>query len=331
MQTNRTIQFWDKFHEDNKSKEWISSLSTELMDILLSRLCNGIRMKREEGLQKDCQFRMLEIGCGTSTMARELLQSLMRRIEKESKTQIHVHMCATDVSQVCIDVNNARDDPMTLRRQSTSTTNQDDEESLPSSSYLEYRVLNVLEEKGTEDSDFSYVKSKLWDVILDKGCVDTFLFRSKNRGETLACNTILEKVLKNVWSWMAPHGIFMAVSPRSKIKAIRDFSGFSRVEKIPLPKNSKGDLVGQKTNTSKVPAYVYVCHKNQHYEIDGDMPTFKANFRDVPKDNAECPNCQMTFGELRNGEAVEGRGKIFWTRQWKGHCIHCKSPHQSKW
>jgi hypothetical protein len=290
MQTDRTLQFWDTYHKENESKEWIFQPSTELLGVLLAKLT----------FSEKKTIQMLEIGCGTSTMARNLWQLLVQAGNP-------VRMCATDVSPVCIEVSKNRDAEI------ISNNNEN--------TALEYRVLNVLEDKPEPPAGL--------DVILDKGCVDTFLFRSKNRGENHEYTNILQEVLNNIWSWMAADGVFLVISPRSKLKAVRDFSGFSSVERHLLTReSSKGELVGDK-NDSGTPAYVYVCRKNVDYKI-GETPTYTVNFRDLPEDDARCPNCGLTFQELRKGEAVERRGVVFWTRQWKGHRIHCKAPHKPK-
>ena len=65
--------------------------------------------------------------------------------------------------------------------------------------------------------------------------------------------------------------------------------------------------------------------------VVGETPAFAAmDYRVLPEDNIRCPHCGISFLELRKGEAVEGRGTVYWTRQWKGHCLHCKVPHKQK-
>jgi hypothetical protein len=252
-------------------------------------------------------LRILEIGCGTSTMARDLWHYIQQ--EEDGG----VYMCVTDVSPVCIQVNQERDESLLANG---------DGDQKPSSS-LEYRALNVLDEQPHDKLP--------WDVILDKGCLDTFLFRSRQRGENAVYTNLLQKVLDNLWRWMADDGVYLLISPRSRIRAVRDYAGFASVERHPLGNASKGALVGKdkEGKPQNNPGYIFVCRKNTAYVI-GKTSAFTTNHRELPQDDAECPHCGMTFFEFRKAEAVDGRGVVFWTREWKGHCIHCKAPPKSR-
>ena len=230
-------------------------------------------------------------------------------------------------------------------------------------------MLNILDPDDENNENHNIINESKWDVILDKGVIDTFLFRSKSRGEKHIYTPILEKVLNNVWYLMSSltkenndndnsdtsmenESLFIVISPRSKLKAIRDYSGFIKVERHQLiqQQSSMGELVsGNKNSSNKnnkntkkksksssaASAYVYVCHKNEKYNKD-EHPTYKNDYRNLPTDDAICPHCGITFHDFCNGQNVlkdkEGRdGVVHWTRQWKGHCIHCKAPHHSGW
>lgn len=296
MQRESTLQFWDDYHNENDSKEWILLPSVELLELIHSHC-----PKSSKSLQ------MIEIGCGTSTMARELWHHIQNNEDRK------VHMCATDVSPVCIQISQERDKSI------IQDSNKDQQ--VATSSTLAYQVLNVVD--GQPHGNLP------WEVILDKGCLDTFLFRTRQRGENHAYTNLLQNVLDNLWSWMTDDGVYLLISPRPKLKAVRDYSGFASVERFPMTMEaSKGSLVGNGNEKSRNMGYIYVCRKNSAYII-GETAAFKANWRDLPPDDRECPHCGMTFLELRKGEAVDGRGVVFWTRQWKGHCIHCKAPHKS--
>eukprot|EP00980_Cylindrotheca_fusiformis_P018022 scaffold5756_cov99-Cylindrotheca_fusiformis.AAC.6 len=300
MQNERTLEFWDQYHKENESKEWILQPSVDLLEVLRAH-CSFV--ENDDG---ENAIRLLEIGCGTSTLARDFWQHLIN----SENDQRSFHMIATDVSPACIQTNIDRDCSLLLK----SRGGDDD---IGQKHTLEYRTLNVIQ-PSTKEEDQSF------QVILDKGCLDTFLFRSRNRGgSNTAYSSILQTLLDNVWSWMGDDGVYLLVSPRAKVKAVRDYSGFRCVERHALPTLSRGDLVG---NNNDTPGYVYVCRKNTAYVI-GETPAFAGRMsgnQEAPNDKTKCPKCGMTFQGLRKGEVMEGRGTTFWIRRWKGHCIHCK-------
>jgi SAM-dependent methyltransferase len=288
MQSGRTLKFWDDYHKENEGKEWILQPSLELLDQLSDKVPND-----------KSPIRILEIGCGTSTLARDLWEHVQTKHLDQS-----VHVCATDVSAVCIASNQLRDDEFLEQRKNGST--------------LEYMVLNVLE--PNED-----LQLNKFDMILDKGCVDTFLFRSRQRGENHVYTNLLHTVLDHLHTWMTPSdGMYLLISPRSRLRAVRDYGGFGSVQRQVLA-TAKAELVGDNDT-----GYLYTCQTNAKYQAGFSSP-FPGNYRELPEEDSVCPHCGITFGDMRKGEAVEGRGQVYWTRQWKGHCIHCKAPHKSPW
>ena len=75
---------------------------------------------------------------------------------------------------------------------------------------------------------------------------------------------------------------------------------------------------------------MFICHKNtvEKYIVGVTSP-FPTSYRQLPTDDTKCPHCNISFLEYRKGENVEnGRGVVFWTREWKNHCVHCKMPHK---
>ncbi|CAJ1945496.1 unnamed protein product [Cylindrotheca closterium] len=292
MQNERTIQFWDEYHKENESIEWISQPSEEVL-IILQDYCFDASAQ----LKELRNLSMLEIGCGTSSLARDFWQHLVKT--EENKT---FRMVGTDVSSECIKSNIERDREL-LSSDEASTTR----------TCLHYRTLDVI--NPSEGDTFCC------EIILDKGCLDTFLFRSRNRGANKSSyNPIIQSLLDNVWKWLSDDGVYMFISPRSKLKAVRDYSGFQSIQRLALPTVSNGNLVG-KTKSS---GYVYVCRKNPAYVI-GTTPAFAGRDKDtLPSDATTCPNCNVDFLDFRKGELIGGRGAAFWTRQWKGHCQHCK-------
>lgn len=376
MQKDRTIQFWDEYHTDHDQKEWISQPDEELLamickhiDIKPSRVddvviesSNGndsddndvstIQPIREQ--QQQYVFRILEIGCGTSTLVRDLKIYIEERQQYLSKHQVIA--CGTDVSQVCVDTCIQRDNDWIIKSNGT----------------LQYKVLNVLNNNDNDDNDDEklhyydgdriYNQQQTWDLIIDKGCLDTFLFRTRQRGERGVYPESLRRVLHNIHTWMrsGPSSRYMLISPRSKLRPVRDFVGFESVNRYPLPRdtiqaaeiirgggrgtnnnsnNNKHKNINNSTDdddegrnhqinntiNNKPHGYLYVCSKNEEYVANGkSCEAFRTDHRDLPDEHSQCDGCQTTFFDFRHGEAVEGRGLVFWTREFKNHCIHCK-------
>ena len=148
--------------------------------------------------------------------------------------------------------------------------------------------------------------------------------------------------------------LYICITPRNKLKALRDYAGFSSVKRYPLPKvrsaaEPRGKLVGRKTEERKKqedrrcdnhhptnfspPGYMFVCNKNNEYQVGVSKPfaivgnnhNNHKNHDNPVNDETECPTCKQTFREFRKDENLEFRGAIFWSRKFKAHRIHCKS------
>jgi SAM-dependent methyltransferase len=328
MQKDRTLQFWDDYHKRNDDKEWISTPGEELLAMICRRgrlFETADCLKNQDGaiLHPERSFRILEIGCGTSTLVRDL-KAYMERHLHDSSTRIFA--CGTDVSPVCIDHCRQRDHDLIAESHGS----------------LHYEVLNILEaDDGTLDG-VGGTRHEPFDVILDKGCVDTFLFRSRLRGESGVYPDCLRRAFDNLHSWMGTSSCYMVISPRSKLKALRDYAGFESVQRHPLPPESScaAEIVkgggrnddsdgdsnddNHKSSYSQGPqGYLYVCHKSETYTAGKTSP-FRTNHRDLPGDDNQCNRCHTAFYDFRRGEAVEGRGLVFWAREFRNHCIHCK-------
>lgn len=298
MQNERTIRFWDDFYdaqEPSTDKEWILHPSEPLLKRISQCLVDN---------QSTC-CRILEIGCGTSSLGRELWK-YMRRIsrgengEQQCASSNH-HLLATDVSEVCIRQNQERDSELCDSEQEGGG--------------VEYRVLDITK-------DYPELKGS-FDLILDKGCLDTFLFRSRQRGGgSKPYGPLVQNVVNNIQSWLSESGVYTILSPRNKLKTVRDYAGFSSVERITLDPTElcRGDLEGQDGEQESL--FLYACRKNLSYTpgVDRAFPVEKPK----PEDGDSCQRCALTFLEFRKGEAIVGRGEAYWFRMWRGHCAHCK-------
>jgi SAM-dependent methyltransferase len=239
MQKEKTLQFWDDFYrtvEKEEAKEWIIQPSDSLFRCMLDsfQLRNGRDGENEEELERQT-FKVLEIGCGTSLLS----EALCKYWEHHEPCRT-LHVVASDVSQVCIE--------QQQKLQSRYCQNDNN------MAILEYQVLNITETHIELASQY--------DLILDKGCLDTCLFRSKNT------ETWIDIVIQNLHSWLKPHGSYTIITPRSKIKHVRDYPGFDVTRKILTAEEfGHGDLEprsGNKQNQSfekEQSQYMYVCHR----------------------------------------------------------------------
>ena len=181
MQNEKTIEFWNEYHQRDDDKEWILRPSEQLLDRIMSSV-------RDIACPK-----VLEIGCGTSQLARCLY---------EWQGTGAASFVVTDVSPVCIQINQTRDAAILSDR-------------------FEYQVLNALE---PVDAPFH----RKFDVVLDKGCLDTFLYRSSKGSQ------LVPKLLGNVCNWLSDAGRYLVLTPRPKISVLRDYPGFSSVQRVIL-------------------------------------------------------------------------------------------------
>ena len=112
-------------------------------------------------------YRVLEIGCGTSVLSRELcryIQTAMSSLSLKSSSSTTTatrkmqkyEFWVTDVSAICIRQNHIRDQEWLDEINKNTTTT------------FEYKVLNASDQHQKLDNTF--------DLIIVKGCFDTLLF-----------------------------------------------------------------------------------------------------------------------------------------------------------
>lgn len=358
MQRDKTIQFWDDYHDENDADEWISKPGEELLEMIIDQIQIGDKDDEKFISQRGC-VSVLEIGCGTSTLVRDLKEY----IEKKNP-MVDVIACGTDVSKVCIDANTKRD----------CTKEHGDEIRSDSRGSLWYEVLNVLNDSNPSRQN--------WDLIIDKGCLDTFLFRSRQRGiQNKNYPKALRILLDNIHRWQGntsiteptnidhqkiredvdekrtnPQvplrrerpGVYICITPRPKLKAVRDYAGFSSVRRYKLPKyygatlESKGNNGNkeerfetgrvEKSNDGGSPGFVFVCTRNDEYEVGVSIPFPSASSsssgqgnQNPPNDTSKCSRCEQTYLEFRTKGGLECRGEAYCSRKWKSHIVHCKS------
>lgn len=334
------------------------------------------------------EINILEIGCGNSCFSIVLWEYILKTVKNrihnvlskkkkkkklsnnnQDKTMseydlssISIHVTATDVSPICIQQTKERDKERIqsidqnffVGDRSMEHNGSDKGISERIGGSFRYQTLNILDREDIEAHLELFVNKKSYDLILDKGCLDTFLFRSDSTNGN-AYPPVLTTLLNNIHVLLSPtrttgknstnndcnddnpemgqHGMYAILSPRKKIKAVRDFQGFSQVERIDLNCDALdvGDLdtARNKETTLNNFVYLHICKKNDQYAIGGDEPfrhptMMVQNSSQLHHDEEECEKCKTTFYQFRNGEAVTGRGLKYWNRRWIGHCHHCK-------
>jgi len=325
--------YLDTCHESKGSSEleWIVPNSPPLLDMVLDAFpSHSANMQGDNGNS----IRVLEIGCGVSQLSRSLLEHAINMRERsDPRINSFYSFVATDVSSVCLERNLARDADFISALKATNSSSAGD--------LLSYEALDVVKE-ATVTGDLKRLGGK-FDVCLDKGTLDTFLFRSKRTKKgTSPHPPLLISLLDNVHRILR-HGCnakYIIVSPRSKIKSIRDFRGFSSVRRRLLNSGLVGELFIIESNKKKQSSnlygkdlvdeskktdshvYLYECTINDYYKPGVDKP-----FRDAGSlvaDDSFCMNCGVTFLEFRGNVDICNQGEVCWARRWRGHCIHCR-------
>jgi len=221
MQNERTINFWNDFYESEshaadaaQPTEWVLHPSEPLLQRIASYLPNN-------GSQ------IMEIGCGASSLARELW-TYLNEIQHQSSTDCRHTILATDVSEVCI---------QQLQKRDADFIDRTDHG-------FQYRMLNIAKKHPELENTF--------DIILDKACLDTFLFRSRQRGGGHPYAQLVKNVLNNIQSWLINKGVYLILTPRRKLKSVRDFVGFQSIERhvLDLTYLSRGELEGDDEDRS---------------------------------------------------------------------------------
>ncbi len=318
MQKNKTLRFWDDFYrqeEESQSKgtEWILKPTQSILRTISNKFELDVHVKNgsEEKTEKTGGSRslaLLEIGCGNSKFSLQLWHYLHNIFNgdgsmNERMREVTVSVVATDVSPICIQQNVERDGEF-IKEVSSNV--------LSPGSFC-YETLNILEEPDESE------KGK-YAIILDKGCFDTFLFRSE-KTKSGQHSPLVQKLLNNVHALLASGGKYIIFSPRKKMNSLRDFNGFTSVQRTKLESKNTiiGALDGKSENNEVV--YMHICSKNDKY-TDGDK-SFRNQIK-IPTDDEKCKICGIKFIDFRRGEAMSGKGVAYWGRRWQGHIKHCK-------
>ena len=311
------------------NKEWIVHPTRALLDKLFR---SSLEKQQEHGHP----LRILEIGCGTSTLSREVylyFHTNEGTIVEDQMNHRRVHVVATDVSAVCIDQMNERDATWLSTRLDSENATQDDGNSrvdgVEHLTGLEYCVVDLTNSRSAPEWFENY-----FDYILDKGCLDTFVFRSRNRGSS--SRGLVECVLDNLWSWLNPcTGRYLILTPRSRVlPQVRSFSGLKVLPRHVLDTSqfAPADLDGTRARNSTPASHCSsptAAVTNQRSITDGDNTCMDSNDlnninseQQKPTQNHSPPTtensapktflyeCIKTSKERDNGDASPGSSGI---------------------
>jgi hypothetical protein len=333
-QNKKTKKYWDSFYSELSANlptsagtasknglEWIVANSS----VLLNEILQLFPVESTNGSGDVTRIEVLEIGCGVSELSCSLLEILVQQRAADDLQNLSYGFVSTDVSPVCIDHNQKRDDAFISLLDTSNGNSSDDPTSVRTDS-LRYEVLDVLVKSET---------TQQYDVILDKGTLDTFLFRSKR---TSKCSEryppLLLPILNNIHQWLRLGGKskYIIISPRAKIKAVRDYIGFASVRRIKLDVSKLGGTLLLESNVknnsdidnlSRGYIFIYECTRNDDYKSDVDTP-FRSESDQTVDDPSICPKCQHNFKAFRGSIETCDQGVITWIRRWKNHIVHCK-------
>jgi hypothetical protein len=252
----KTIQFWDDQHGQDAAfqKEWIYTSSDQLFHLIFDPLV-AQRLHRESendgsnNRQNTTTIHVLEIGCGTSTLASDLCE-FWNRTFSESSPFLRVNIVATDAIRVCIEQQRAR-------------KNQYPDQ-------CRYEVWNVLEAPQPAEQQQQQWQY-FFDVVLDKGCVDTILFRAKKGAELakLALANIKNCLRLGSTSSTAVSRYCVITSRKKYRKYLSVVFLEHHISSQRLDMSQKGDatIVTQERNGDRV--YLYVCTTDDNNSCSG--------------------------------------------------------------
>jgi SAM-dependent methyltransferase len=259
----KTIQFWNDLHaaaagdQPATKQEWIYESSDPLFQMILAPLlvqAETTTMSDDDDNDDTTTnvVRILEIGCGTSTLAADLCDYWNRTYyynnnsapdpQEEDRPlgrrrRRRMTMIATDASAVCIEQQRANNHH-------------------PDQCY--YEVWNILEPRDDNDE---------WkfDLIVDKGCVDTILFRAKKGVELVAM------ALSNIQHCLrTTDSPYCVISSRKKYRKYLAPVFAGRITSRRLDVTQKGDaVIVKKERNDQV--FLYVCTTASPHHIHGTV------------------------------------------------------------
>jgi SAM-dependent methyltransferase len=316
MQKDKTLRFWDEYHRNESEKEWILPPNEWLLEIIVSQL---ILIHQRDA--PPSSYRVLEIGCGTSSLAYELVEFWNQTATKNRSRQTILEVLATDVSALCIEQQKLQQG----QRQKGLGDEYKPQQTL--NSHLSYQTLDITQSHEELCGQF--------DMIVDKGCLDTLLFRSKKAKQWVT------RVLHNIRSWLrqttrdGTEGVYCIITPRRKLlKSIPSLLEGFHIQRIELQNRIFDDGNGgpqccleprsgsYKEESQKL--FLYNCRVSDAPTKTQDQTT---TVESLPDQNDVCLSCKISFQTFYEREAAShkrSRNEKYWARHWNGHKQHCK-------
>jgi hypothetical protein len=249
----KTIQFWNDLHaatagdQPETKQEWIYESSDHLFQMILAPIIMTDDDENDDTKKNVVQI--LEIGCGTSTLAADLCDYWNRTYyynnsasdpqeeDRPWRRRRRMTMVATDTSAVCIEQQRAN--------------NQHPDQ-------CSYEVWNILEPRDDND------KWK-FDLVVDKGCVDTILFRAKKGVE------LVTMALSNIQHCLrTTDSPYCVISSRKKYRKylVPVFAGSITSRRLDVTQKGDAVIVKKERNNQ---VFLYVCTTASPHHIHGTV------------------------------------------------------------
>lgn len=216
-QARRARAFWDASYKDAVGDSEGVHDSPSSSSIHTEWIVSPAEVLRHlPRLHRHPRIRVLEIGCGDSLLGEAIYDHLSRLANDRrelggmqgtttTNPERHVSVVCTDISPVAIERLVARQEKEDSERRRRPG--------------LEYLVADATDLPAffefTNDGDGRL----LFDIVVDKGCADTFQFRAK----TNESDGLLRRLFRSVHTALRPGGAYLVITPRKKVKHLRSW------------------------------------------------------------------------------------------------------------
>lgn len=268
-QAERAARFWNEYYKPevvlpceesavlnytssshDTCHEWICS-PEDIIPLLPPRLL-------QEGV-----YRVLEIGCGDSTLAETIYN------ESPELT----YYLGLDISQQVIDNMNHKHN---LKNHTQNCCNNDHD---MFSHGLHYEVANIL------DISPILCPTNSFHLIIDKGTSDTMQYRAPKDD----CKLLLHRLFAAIYNLLVPGGTYVIISPKYSIKGLRTTVPWE-VTRTPLQLQHSEIHLDNPSNKGTV--YAHICTKgvNSCNGGSGDVSSQEWLY---------CPHCKKSRDEMQ--------------------------------
>jgi len=278
----KAAKYWDLVFsggeggDELQPTEWLLNVTSASFSI--SSILSPIRTRPK---------RILELGCGDSGLG----EMLFEHFNSENDPS------AAPASVTCLDISSSAIRKLTEKKESRLCPRNP-----LASENLVYMVGNALSLPPSFESSF--------DLVIDKGCLDTFKFRSKtNVGESLE-----QRVISEILSALKPGGCYICVSARRRIVSLKvqvggvwEMGERSMIGSQGGKRESGGGACDADSDRKEI-AWIHYRHKS--YKSIPLLP----NDDGIPD---LCPTCGEAWVEEGGGKREKRR------RKWGNHVKWC--------